>query len=163
MAKESSFDIVSQVNFQEVDNAVNQTKKEIQTRYDFKNTDSMIVFEAEEIEILTSDEYKLKSIIDVLQSKMVKRDVSLKSLDYGKVEEAAKGRVRQKIGIVSGVSSEKAREINKFIKTLGIKVNTQVEGDKVRVSGKNKDDIQAVIKNIKEKDFGIPLQFINYR
>lgn len=163
MAKENSFDIVSLVDFQEVDNAVNQAKKEIQTRYDFKDTGSVIVFESEEIEILTSDEYKLKSITDVLQSKMVKRGISLKGLEYGKVEEATMGMVRQKINIVSGISSEKAKEINKYIKTLGVKVNTQIEGDKIRVSGKNKDDLQAVMNFIKEKDFKIPLQFVNYR
>ncbi len=119
MAKENSFDIVSLVDFQEADNAVNQAKKEIQTRYDFKDTGSVIVFESEEIEILTSDEYKLKSIIDVLQSKMVKRGISLKGLEYGKVEEATMGMVRQKINIASGISSEKAKEVNKNIGNKG--------------------------------------------
>lgn len=164
MAKDNTFDIVSEVNMQEVDNAVNQTVKEIMQRFDFKGSKSHLeLVEEDEIKIIADDEYKLKSVIDILQSKMVRRGVSLKFLDYGKIEPAAGGTVRQIIKIKKGISAEKAREIVAAIKQLKLKVQAQIQDDQVRVSGKERDDLQKVIQMVKEKDFGLELQFSNYR
>lgn len=165
MAKENSFDIVSEVSLQEVDNAVNQTIKEITQRFDFKGSKAEVeLVKDDEIKIIADDEYKLKSIIDILQSKMIRRGVSLKFLDYGKIEPAASGTVRQLITIKKGISTEKAKEIVAFIKQLKLKkVQAQIQDDQVRVSGKERDDLQTVIEAIKDKDFDLELQFINYR
>lgn len=164
MAKDNTFDIVSEVNMQEVDNAINQTVKEIMQRFDFKGSKSHLeLVEEDEIKIIADDEYKLKSVIDILQSKMVRRGVSLKFLDYGKIEPAAGGMVRQIIKIKKGISAEKAREIVAAIKQLKLKVQAQIQDDQVRVSGKERDDLQKVIQMVKEKDFGLELQFSNYR
>lgn len=165
MAKQSSFDIVSEVDLQEIDNAVNQTLKEIGTRYDLKSSNTEISLDktAGSLTVTTNDDFTLKAVRDVLESKLVKRGVSLKALDYGKKEDAAGGRARQTASIVQGVSSEKAREIVKKIKDKKMKVQAAIEGEKIRVSGKNKDDLQEVIVFIKSEDFGIPLQFTNYR
>jgi uncharacterized protein YajQ (UPF0234 family) len=163
MAKENSFDIVSEVNIQEVDNAIQQAKREIETRYDFKGSVSDISREDQQLTIISDDEYKLNSVVDILQSKLIKRDVSLKALNYGKVEPAAGGTVRQKIDLVNGIEQEHAKKINKMIKEAKLKVQVQIQGEQLRVSGKSRDDLQKVIQMLKEADLDIPLQFVNYR
>jgi len=165
MAAESSFDIVSKIDLQEVKNAVDQALKELGQRFDFKGSKSEILLDEKnkEISVGSDDEYKLKSVLDILQSKLVKRGISLKALTYGKIEPALSGTVRQKISLQQGIPSEKAKEIVRVIKDLKLKVQSQIQGDQVRVTGKNKDDLQAVIKHLREKDFGIDMQFTNYR
>src|SRR5262245_43793818 len=159
-----TFDVVSEVDMQEVKNAVDQASREVATRFDFKNTDSIIELTGGEIHLHSNTEDRLKAVVQVLEEKMVKRQVSLKSLDYGKVEEAAKSTVRQTVLLQAGINSDKARTINKFIKDKAPKgVNSQTQGDQVRVQGKKRDDLQAVISALKEEDFGIPLQFTNFR
>ncbi|MBI5598277.1 MAG: YajQ family cyclic di-GMP-binding protein [Deltaproteobacteria bacterium] len=159
-----SFDIVSKVDEQEVDNAVNQAIKELSQRYDFKGSKSEIKWEKKEEMIITGDDdYKLKSVVDILQTKLVKRGVSLKALEYGKVEDASGGLKRQTIKIVQGIAQEKAKEITKFIKELKFKVESQIQGDQLRVTGKKIDDLQAVMQALKAKDFGVSLQFVNMR
>lgn len=163
MAKDCSFDIVSDVDMQEVDNAVNQTAKEISQRFDFRNSKSSIVLEGEEIKLIGDDDYKLNSIIDILQTKIIKRSVSLKSLDYGKIESASHGTVRQVIKIKKGISKEKGKEVVAAIKDTKLKVQAQLMDDQVRVSGKNKDDLQQVIAKLKQVDLDVDLQFVNFR
>jgi len=163
MAKDASFDVVSEVNMQEVDNAVNQTNKEISQRYDFKNSKSQVSIEGEDLKILADDDFKLRSVIDILQSKLVRRQVSIKNLEYGKVEEASGGMVRQNIKVKQGIETELAKKIVKDIKNSKIKVQAQIMNDQVRVSGKNRDDLQAVIALLREQDYNIELQFTNYR
>ncbi|NLT96348.1 MAG: YajQ family cyclic di-GMP-binding protein [Clostridia bacterium] len=163
MAKDSSFDIVSVVNMQEVDNAVNQTNKEISQRFDFKNSKSQVTLEGEDIKILADDDYKLKSVIDILQSKLIRRKVSIKNLEYGKVEEASGGMVRQVIKVKQGIDTELAKKIVKDIKNSKLKVQAQIMNDQVRVSGKSRDELQAVITLLREQDYNIDLQFTNYR
>jgi hypothetical protein len=159
-----SFDVVSEVDRQEVRNAVDQAAREVSTRYDFKGTGSSIELTDTSIELATESEQRLKALTQVLEEKLVKRKVSLKSLSYGKVEEAAKGTVRQTATLVVGISDEKAREIGKFVKNLGRKgVQHQVQGDQLRVSGKKRDELQAVIAALREHDFGLPLEFVNLR
>ncbi len=158
-----SFDIVSKVDMQEIDNAVNQTVKEIAQRYDFKGTKSEVSLDKEAIRVLADDEFRLKAIIDILQSKCVKRGISLKALQYGKVESASGGMVRQVITIQQGVSKEQGKEIVGVIKETKLKVQGQIQEDQVRVTGKNIDDLQEVIRVLKGKDLGIELQFINFR
>ena len=165
MAKSCSFDIVSEVNMAEVKNAVNQAMMEIRQRYDFKGSKSEIKLEEKDnqLTLISDDEYKLKSVIDVLQGKLVRREVSLKALDYGKVEQAGGNTVRQIIKHQKGIPQDKGKEIVKFLKTLGVKVQGQIMDDQVRVSGKNRDDLQAVISAVKEKNFDIAMNFTNYR
>jgi len=163
MSKESSFQIVSEVNLQEVDNAVNQAGKEISTRYDFKGSGADIVWDKESITVFADNEFHLKSAIDVLQSKMVRREISLKALDYGKVEQASGGTVRQKVLIKQGIPQEKAKDIGKLLRDAKLKVNSQIEGDKLRISSKSKDELQRAIKLIKDQDYDLPLQFVNFR
>lgn len=163
MAKDESFDIVSKVDMQEVDNAVNQTKKEISQRYDFKNSKAQINIEEDGIKISVEDDFKLRSIIDTLKTKMINRKVAVKNLDYGKIEEGSGGMLRQLIKIQQGIEMEKARQIVKDIKNLKIKVQAQIQDDQVRVIGKNRDDLQVVIQFLKEQDYQVELQFINYR
>ena len=159
-----SFDIVSKVDEQEVDNAVNQAIKEMQTRYDFKGTKSEIKWEKkEEIIIIADDDYKLKAVIDILQTKFVKRGVSLKALDYGKVEDSAGGLKRQVLKIKQGIPQEKAKEIVKVIKDAKWKAQSQIQGDLVRVTSKSIDELQEIIRMLKEKDLEINLQAINMR
>lgn len=159
-----SFDIVSKVDIQEVDNAVNQAIKEMQQRYDFKGSKSEIKWEKkEEITITADDDGKLRSVIDILQTKLIKRGVSLKSLEYGKVEDASGSLKRQVIKIKQGIPSEKAKEINKIIKEMKVKVQSQIQDDQVRVTGKKIDDLQEVIQALKAKDLDIDLQFVNMR
>jgi cyclic-di-GMP-binding protein len=159
-----TFDVVSQVDMQEVRNAVDQASREVSTRFDFKGTDSTIELGEKSIELHTESEQRLKALTQVLEEKLVKRKVSLKALDYGKVEEAAKGTVRQTVTLSVGINADKAREIGKFIKGLGLKgVSHQMQGDQLRVSGKKRDDLQDAIQAMREQDFGIPLQFVNFR
>jgi cyclic-di-GMP-binding protein len=163
MAQESSFDIVSKTDMQEVTNAIQQAQKELAQRFDFKGSSSSIELSGEEIVLVSDDEGKLVSVKDILESKLVKRKVSLKALDYGKLEAASMGTVRQKVKIVQGIESEKAKAIVKKIKDAKLKVQASIQSDQVRVAGKNKDDLQRAIALIREADFGIPLQFTNYR
>ncbi len=163
MPKASSFDIVSEVDLAEVRNAVDQASREIVQRFDFKDTGTAVSLDNDLIELRSSTEERLKAALDVVREKCVKRKVSLKALQEGSVQPAAKGSFRQTVNINSGINDEKAREINKHIKALGLKVQTQVQGDQIRVTAKVRDDLQAVIKDLKEQDFGIPLQFTNYR
>jgi uncharacterized protein YajQ (UPF0234 family) len=159
-----SFDVVSEVDFQEVRNAVDQASREVSTRFDFKGTGSTIDLNDKSIELATESDQRLKALTQVLEEKLVKRKVSLKVLGYGNVEEASKGTVRQSVALNVGINDEKAREIGKYIKGLTLKgVQHQVQGDQLRVSGKKRDDLQTVIAELKAKDFGIPLQFVNFR
>jgi cyclic-di-GMP-binding protein len=159
-----TFDVVSEVDMQEVRNAVDQANREATTRFDFKGTDSTIELSDTELVLSSSTEDRLRALYQVLQEKMVRREVSLKSFDVGKVEEAAKGSARQRLGIQAGISSDHAKKINRFIKDLNLKgVSSQTQGDQLRVSGKKRDDLQAVIAALKAEDFGIPLQFENFR
>lgn len=163
MAKDSSFDVVSQVNMQEMDNAVNQVKKEIEQRYDFRGSNASIEFEEKCVKIAAEDEYKLETITDMLRVKMAKRGISLRCLVPGKVEPAAKGTVRQQLDIQQGIPKDKAKAIVAAIKATKLKVTAQMQDDQVRVSGAKKDDLQAVIQTLKAGDFGVDLQFINMR
>lgn len=165
MAKEHSFDIVSVLDMQELDNAVNQTTREIHVRYDLKNTNSKVVLDknTKQVHVAAADEYRLKSVVDVLQSKVIKRGISLKALKYQKVVPSLGGAVSLNIDVVDGLSSEKAREVAKVIRDTKLKAKGQVEGEKVKVSSPSKDVLQQLIKVFKEKDFDIPLQFVNYR
>ncbi len=163
MAKDSSFDVVSQVNMQEMDNAVNQVKKEIEQRYDFRGSNASIELEEKCVKIAGEDEYKLNTIIDMLRVKMAKRGIPLRCLVLGKVEPAAKGTVRQQLDIQQGISKENGKKIVAAIKATKLKVTAQIQDDQVRVSGAKKDDLQAVIQMLKAGDFGVDLQFINMR
>ncbi len=159
-----TFDVVSEVDMQEVRNAVDQANREATTRFDFKGTDSSIELSDTELVLTSSTEDRLRALYQVLQEKLVKREVSLKSFDVGKVEEASRGSARQRLGIQAGISSDHAKKINKFIKDLGMKgVSSQTQGDQLRVSGKKRDDLQSAIAALKGEDFGIPLQFNNFR
>jgi uncharacterized protein YajQ (UPF0234 family) len=163
MAAENSFDIVSDVNFMEVSNAVQQAMKEIRQRFDFKGSVSDVKLEKETLTIQSDDESRLRAVLDILTGKLAKRGVSLRSLEYGKVEPAAKGSVRQVVTVRKGIPSEKAKEIVKFIKSTGVRVQAQIQEAQVRVAGKNRDDLQAIIQRVKGQDFGLDLQFTNYR
>jgi cyclic-di-GMP-binding protein len=164
MAQQNTFDIVSKIEHAEVVNAVNQALKEVQTRFDFKGSKSKIELDKEEALILSSeDEYKLKNLNDILQTKLVKRGVPLKGLTYGKVESALGGTVRQRVALQQGIPQEKAKEIVRFIKDTKLKVQSSIQGDFVRVSGKDRDVLQDVIAVLREHDFGIDMQFTNYR
>jgi uncharacterized protein YajQ (UPF0234 family) len=158
-----SFDIVSKVDMQEVDNAVNQAIKEIGQRYDFKGSKSQITPEKDSVKILADDDYKLKAVVDVLQSKFIKRNISIKALQYGKVEPASGGLVRQIITVQQGISKEKAKDIIAVIKESKLKVQAQIQDDQVRVIGKNRDDLQDAIQLLKGKDMGVEMQFVNFR
>lgn len=163
MAKDCSFDVVSEVDMQEVDNAVNQAIKEIGTRYDFRGSKSEISLEGDTIKLIGDDEYKLGAVVDVLKGKMVKRNVSIKNLEFGKVEAASGATVRQLVTIKKGISQENAKKVTKAIKDMKIKVQASIQDDQVRVSGKDKDDLQAVIQMLKNLDVSVELQFTNFR
>jgi uncharacterized protein YajQ (UPF0234 family) len=163
MAAENSFDIVSKIEMTEVTNAVTQATKEISQRFDFKGSKSAITQEKDGLVIVSDDEYKLKSVVDILQGKLVKRGVPVKNLIYGKMEPAQGGTVRQRITLQQGIPTDKAKEIVKAIKDAKLKVQASIQADQVRVSGKSRDDLQAVIALLKGKEFGIELQFTNYR
>ena len=163
MAQQNSFDIVSEVDRAEVNNAINQTIKEVRQRFDFKGSQATVTLEANELVLSAEDETKLRNMNDILQQKLVRRGVPLKALSYGSVEPAAGGTVRQRVQIQQGIPQEKAKEVVKFIKDSKAKVQASIQGDIVRVSGKDRDTLQAVIANLKGKDFGIDMQFSNYR
>ena len=159
-----TFDVVSEVDMQEVKNAVDQASREVTTRFDFKNTGSTIELSGQEINLHSSTEDRLKALMVVLEERLVRRQVSLKSLDQGKPEEAAKGTVRQTVTIRAGIDADRAKQINKHIKDLKLKgVSSSTQGEQVRVQGKKRDDLQAAIASLKGADFGIPLQFQNFR
>ena len=163
MAQEFSFDIVSKTEMQEVVNAVQQAQKELAQRFDFKGSKSSIELSGEELVLVSDDEGKLVSLKDILETKLVKRKVSLKALDYGKIEPAASGTVRQRAKIVQGIETEKAKAIVKTIKDAKVKVQASIQSDQVRVTGRSKDDLQRAMTVVRETDYGIPLQFTNYR
>lgn len=163
MAKDASFDIISEVDMQEVDNALNQADKEITQRFDFKGSNTKIERKENEIHIDTLDDMKLRNVIDVFEGKLVKRNVDIKSFEYGKVEPSLGGRVKQTIKIRSGIDKEQAKKITTAIKDSKIKVQAAIQGDAVRVTGKNRDDLQEVIRMLREKNFDFAMQFTNYR
>ncbi|GIQ65203.1 UPF0234 protein yitk [Paenibacillus cisolokensis] len=163
MASENSFDIVSKVDMQELENAIRQTEREIETRFDFKGSKSSITMEKEELVVVSDDDYKLRSVLDILLSKMAKRGVPVKNLDYGKIEPAAGGTVRQRIRLRQGIEQDVAKKINTLIRDSKLKVKSQIQGDQIRVSGKSRDDLQAVMRLLKEADLPLELQFTNYR
>ena len=165
MAKQNSFDVVSQVDMAEVQNAVNQAMKELLQRFDLKGSNSKIDFNDSEATLTlgSADEFKLKAVTDILQQKLVRRGVSLKALSYGAIEPAAQGTVRQTATLQQGIPMEKAKEIVKVIKTAKMKVQAAINNDLVRVSGKDRDTLQSVMALLKEKDFDIDMQFTNYR
>lgn len=163
MAKDHSFDIVSKPDLQEIDNAIQMAMKEITTRFDFKGSISKIEKEGDKIKLISEEEFKLKNVANILQDKLIKRKVALKFFEYGKVEEALAGSVKQFITIKQGIPQEKAKEINKLIKSSGLKVQTQIQGDQIRVSAKKIDDLQATMQKLTASNLPIVLQFINYR
>ena len=163
MAKDSSFDIVSNINMPELDNALNQTMMEIRQRFDFKGSISEVKLEGDVLKLVSEDEFKLKSVNDILQNKLIKRGVSIKFLEYGRIESALGGTAKQEIKLKQGLSQEKAKEIVKLIKDHKLKVQAQIQADQVRVSGKNKDDLQTVIVALRKANLDIELQFVNYR
>lgn len=164
MAAQNSFDIVSKIDLQEVDNAINQTMKEVLTRFDFKGTKSKIYFEdKDKLVLISDDEFKLKSLNDIFQQKLVKRGVPLKGLKYGKPVPAAESMVRQTVDLQQGIPTEKAREIVKIIKESKLRVQASINGDFVRVTGKDRDTLQEVIRIMKSRDFDFDMQFTNYR
>lgn len=163
MAQQNSFDIVSQVDRAEITNAINQTMKEVHQRFDFKGSHANVALEEKELVLTAEDETKLRNMNDILQQKLVRRGVPLKALNYGKVEPAAGGTVRQHALIQQGIPQEKAKDIVKSIKDSKVKVQASIQGDMVRVSGRDRDTLQLVIANLKARDFGINMQFTNYR
>jgi cyclic-di-GMP-binding protein len=163
MPADNSFDIVCKVDMQEVTNAVDQARREVDTRYDLKGSKNEIKLEKTDLTITSADEMKLKAVVDILQSKLHKRGVPLKALTYGTVEPAAGSTFRQKIGLQQGIPIEKAKEIVRLIKDAKIKVQASIQEDQVRVTGKSKDDLQRVMAMVREKDLGIAVQFTNYR
>jgi uncharacterized protein YajQ (UPF0234 family) len=164
MAKTSTFDITSSVDLQEVDNAVNQAHKEVQQRYDFKGATAEISKKDGTLKLLADDEYKLTALVDIIQSKLIKRGVPIRNLDYGTVEQAFGGKARQTITLVQSISTEKGKEIVKSIKEAGFKkVNAQIQDEQVRVTSPSIDELQAVIAHLKKQDFGLELAFGNFR
>jgi uncharacterized protein YajQ (UPF0234 family) len=165
MPQDFSFDVVSKIDLQEVENAVNQANKEISTRFDFKGSVSRIDWDKKEAQLtfFSDDEIKLKSVNDIIQSKLVKRGISLKSLDYKTVEAAERATVRQVVKLTQGIASEKAKPIVQAVKDMKLKVQASIQGDQLRVTGRSKDDLQAVMQMLRTADFGLPLQFLNYR
>ncbi|MGB8957285.1 MAG: YajQ family cyclic di-GMP-binding protein [Tumebacillaceae bacterium] len=163
MAKDPSFDIVSELDMQELDNAVNQAVKELTSRFDFKGSKSSIERKEAEISLASDSEGKLKSVVDILESKLIKRGLSIKALEYGKIEPASGGTVRQQVKVKQGIDQDNAKKIVKLIKDSKIKVQVAVQGDQVRVTGKSRDDLQAVIALLRGADLPVDLQFTNYR
>jgi hypothetical protein len=163
MPAESSFDVVSRVDAQELDNALNQVRKEIAGRFDFKNSKTSVESTDKQITILADDELKLKNVIEMLQSKAIKRGISIKAFDYGKIEPATLGSVRQIITVKSGIAKEKIKPLTEAIKGSKLKVNAQYQDEQLRVSGKSKDDLQKVMALLTALDFELPLQFVNFR
>jgi len=165
MADTYSFDAVSKIDMQEVDNALNQARKEIAQRYDFKGSKTTLDLDTKEnkLTVTSDDDFKVKSVVDIVESKMIKRGVSIKALKFGKIEPAAGGAARQVITLQSGIDKENAKKITTLVKNSGLKVQAQIMGDQLRISGKNKDDLQAVMQMIRDADFDFAVQFVNYR
>jgi uncharacterized protein YajQ (UPF0234 family) len=163
MAAENSFDIVCKIDMQEVANALDQTRREVETRYDLKAAKNEITLDKQDIVVLSADDMKLKAVVDILQSKLHKRGVPLKALTYGAVEDAAGSTKRQRITLQQGIPIEKAKEIVRLVKDSKIKVQASIHEDKVKVAGKNRDDLQKIIAMVREKDLGIAVAFDNYR
>ena len=163
MASESSFDVVSRVDNQELDNALNQARKEIENRFDFKHSKTSIESDGKKITLVSDDELKMRNVVDVLQSKAVRRGIDVKAFEFGPVESALGGTVRQVVTLRSGISKDQGRALTAHIKGLRLKVNAQIQDEQIRVSGKNKDDLQKVINSLREMNFEVPLQFVNYR
>ncbi|GLX68551.1 YajQ family cyclic di-GMP-binding protein [Paenibacillus glycanilyticus] len=160
---ESSFDIVSKMDMQELNNAIQQAEREIETRFDFKGSKSSIKLEKEELVVVSDDDFKLESVLDILKSKMVKRGVPVKNLEYGKIESASANTVRQRIKLKQGIEQEISKKINILIRDSKLKVKSQIQGDQIRVTGKSRDDLQAVMALLRGADLQIDLQFTNYR
>ncbi len=163
MANESSFDVVSRVDRQELENALNQARKEIEGRFDFKNSKTSIESTEKDITVVSDDELKLKNVLDIIQTRAVRRGISLKAFEYGKVEPAAQNTLRQKITLKMGIPKDKSKPILDAIKASKLKVTAQFQGDQIRVAGKSKDDLQKVIVLLKNLEYELPLQFVNYR
>jgi len=163
MASEYSFDVVSKVDMSELQNAVTQAEKEIATRFDFKGSKSEIKLEKDALILVSDDEYKLASVIDILQSKMVKRGISIKNMDFGKLEPASGGTVRQQVKLKQGIGQEDAKKMNILIRDSKLKVKSQIQGDQLRVTGKSKDDLQAVMALLRGADLPLELQFVNFK
>lgn len=163
MAQQNSFDIVSEVDRAEISNAINQTIKEVRQRFDFKGSEATVALEEKELLLTAEDETRLRNMNDILQQKLVRRSVPLKAFDYGKVEPAAGGTVRQRVAIQQGIPQDKAKEIVKYIKDTKAKVQASIQGDIVRITGKDRDTLQDIIAKLKAKDFGINMQYTNYR
>jgi len=163
MAQQNSFDIVSQVDRAEISNAINQTTKEVRQRFDFKGSSANVQLEPNDLVLAAEDETKLKNMNDILQQKLVRRGVPLKALNYGAIEPAAGGTVRQRVHLQQGIPQEKAKEVVKFIKDTKAKVQASIQGDTIRVSGRDRDELQGIIAKLKDRDFGIHMQFANYR
>lgn len=163
MASESSFDIVSKMDMQELTNAIDQTEREIANRFDFKGSKSELKVEKDVLVIVSDDEYKLNALIDILQSKMIKRGLPIKNLDYGKVEPASLGAVRQRINLKQGIDQENAKKINVLIRDSKLKVKSQIQGDQIRVTGKSRDDLQQIIQMLRKADLTVDLQFTNLK
>ncbi|WP_409347227.1 YajQ family cyclic di-GMP-binding protein [Paenibacillus sp. MBLB4367] len=163
MASENAFDITSKIDMQELTNAINQAEKEISTRFDFKNSKSSITLEKESLVIVSDDEMKLNNVIDILHSKMAKRGIALKNLEYGKVEPAASTTVRQRVTLKQGIGQDIAKKINVLIRDSKLKVTSQIQGDQIRVTGKSKDDLQKVMQLLRSADLALDLQFTNFR
>ena len=162
-AQQHSYDIVSKVNLQELDNALNQARRETDNRFDFKGTGSRIEAGEESLSIFSSDEFHLRAMIDVIEARLVRREVPLEALAWGPITDGPKGTVKREAQILQGIDADKAREITKFVKKLDKKINIAVQQDQVRISSKSKDALQQVLKAVRENDFAIPLQFTNYR
>ena len=163
MAKDCSFDVVSEVDLQEVDNAVNQTVKEVGQRFDFRGSKSTVTLDGILIKVVSDDDHKLKNVIEILETKIIKRGISFKNLDYGKIESGFSGTSRQIVTVKKGIDKDKAKDVIAYIKNNKFKVQAQVQDDQVRVTGKNKDDLQNAIAQLRQHDFGIDLQFVNFR
>ncbi|MBA2502356.1 MAG: YajQ family cyclic di-GMP-binding protein [Pyrinomonadaceae bacterium] len=163
MAQQNSFDIVSETDRAEITNAINQTMKEVRQRFDFKGSEALVAIEDNALVLTAEDETRLRNMNDILQQKLVRRGVSLKALDYGRIEAAAGGTVRQRVELQQGIPQEKAREIVKYIKDTKAKVQAAIQGETVRITGRDRDTLQEVIGKLKAKDFGIDMQFTNYR
>lgn len=163
MASESSYDIVSKMDMQELTNAIDQTEREIASRFDFKGSKSELKVEKDVLVIVSDDEYKLNAVIDILQSKMIKRGLPIKNLEYGKIEPASLGAVRQRITLKSGIDQENAKKINILIRDSKLKVKSQIQGDQIRVTGKSKDDLQQIMQLLRKADLTVDVQFTNFK
>ncbi|MGC6585975.1 YajQ family cyclic di-GMP-binding protein [Paenibacillus sp. Dod16] len=163
MASENSFDIVSKMDMQELSNAVNQAEREIENRFDFKGSKSSLKLDKDALVISSDDEYKLNAVIDILQTKMVKRGLSLKNVEYGKIEPASMGTVRQRLTLKQGIDQENSKKINILIRDSKLKVKSQIQGDQIRVTGKSKDDLQQIMQLLRKADLSLDLQFTNFK